>query len=48
MAEQVSFFSVKSKIANYIKINLLSRSRTVGDKQFLSLMVTELRSLNLV
>ena len=33
MAEQVSFFSVKSKIANYIKINLKNKimiAQTVG------------------
>ena len=38
--EQVSFFAIMSKIANYFNTNVLSRSRTVNDKQFFSFIVT--------
>ena len=37
--EQVSYFSIMSKIANYLNSNVLSRSRTLNDKQFFSFIV---------
>ena len=46
--EQISFFSVMSKIANYLNTNLLSRSRTVGDKQFFSFIVTSCSKSSLI
>ena len=36
---QVSFFAIMSKIANYLNTSVLSRSRTVSDKQFFSFIV---------
>ena len=37
--DQVSFFAIMSKIANYLNTSVLSRSRTVSDKQFFSFIV---------
>ncbi len=38
-SEQVSFYAIMSKLAEYLSTNVLSRSRTIGDKQFFSFIV---------
>ena len=37
--EQVSFFSIMSKVANYLNSNVLSRSRIIGEKQYYSFIL---------
>ena len=37
--EQVSFFSIMSKLANYLNSNVLSRSRIIGEKQYYSFIL---------
>ena len=37
--EQVSFFSIMSKLANYFNSNVLSRSRIIGEKQYYSFIL---------
>ena len=46
--EQVSFFAIMSKIANYLNTNVLSRSRTVSDKQFFSFIVVSCSKSSLI
>lgn len=46
--EQVSFFAIMSKIANYLETNVLSRSRTVSDKQFFSFIVISCSKSSLI
>ena len=46
--EQVSFFSIMSKVANYLGSNVLSRSRIKGDKQFYSFIVMAHSKSNLI
>lgn len=46
--EQVSFFAIMSNIANYLNTNVLSRSRTVGDKQFFSFIVISCSKSSLI
>ena len=38
--EEVSFFTIMSKIGTFLGSNVLSRSRIVGDKQYFSFIVT--------
>ena len=38
-SEQVSFYAIMSKLAEYLSTNVLSRSRTIGEKQFFSFIV---------
>ena len=37
--EQVSFFSIMSKVASYLGSNVLSRSRIIGEKQYYSFIL---------
>ena len=37
--EQVSFFSIMSKVANYLNSNVLSRSKIIGEKQYYSFIL---------
>lgn len=46
--EQVSFFAIMSKIANYLNTNVLSRSRTVNNKQFFSFIVISCSKYSLI
>ena len=45
---QVSFFAIMSKIANYLNTSVLSRSRTVSDKQFFSFIVMSASKSSLI
>ena len=46
--DQVSFFAIMSKIANYLNTSVLSRSRTVSDKQFFSFIVMSASKSSLI
>ena len=46
--EQVSFFAIMSKLADYLSTSVLSRSRTVEDKQFFSFIVTSASKSSLI
>ena len=46
--EQVSFFAIMSKIATYLNTSVLSWSRTVSDKQFLSFIVMSATKSSLI
>ena len=46
--EQVSFFAIMSKLSNYLSTNVLSRSRTLGDKEFFSFIVISVSKSSLI
>lgn len=46
--EQVSYFSIMSKVATYLGSNVLSRSRIKGDKQFYSFIVMAHNKVSLI
>ena len=45
--EQVSFFSIMSKVASYLGSNVLSRSRIIGEKQYYSFILTAHNQISL-
>ena len=45
--EDVSYFAIMSKISEYLGSNLLSRSRTSGDKNYYSFITTAFNKISL-
>ena len=46
--EEVSFFSIMSKVASYLGSNVVSRCRIKGEKQYYNFIVTAHSNSNLI